>query len=98
LQRPGGKQETGLDVLVSQSLVFVQDLSLGRAMGQQIEDVFDGQPSAPDHGLTDRDPGIDLDALKQMILAHERLPPARIIQQTGLGVQELWTRAACGQG
>ena len=67
----GGKEETGIDVVLFQAGILHQDLLHGAAMGQESQDVLHCEPSASDNGFAYHYFGICGDPFQQIFINHE---------------------------
>jgi hypothetical protein len=51
LKGPGGKEKTGIDVVLHQAGILHQDLLHSSAVGQESQDVLHSEPGAQDDGF-----------------------------------------------
>jgi hypothetical protein len=61
--RVGGVAQRGLDVVVRQAWVGVEEVGLRRALGELAKDTLDRDASAAHDGLALEDGGVDLDTI-----------------------------------
>jgi hypothetical protein len=73
LESLGGKEKTGIDVVLFQAGILHQDLLHGGAMGQESQDVLHCEPRAPDDGFADHYFGIYGYPFQQIFIIHEIL-------------------------
>lgn len=67
----GGKEKTGIDVVLFQAGILLQDLLHGSAMGQESQDVLHCKPGATDDGLAYHYFGIYGNPFEQIFIIHE---------------------------
>ena len=60
----GGKEKTGIDVVLNQARILLQDLLHGAAVSQESQDVLHREPGAPDDGFAYHHFGIDGDSFQ----------------------------------
>jgi hypothetical protein len=71
LEGLGGKEETGIDILLRQSGILCQDFLHGGAMGQESQDVLHCEPGATDDGFAYHNFGIYGNPFQQIFIIHE---------------------------
>jgi hypothetical protein len=71
LEGLGGKEKTGIDVVLHQAGILHQDLLHGGAMGQESQDVLRSEPGAPDDWFAYHYFGIYGDPFQQIFINHE---------------------------
>jgi hypothetical protein len=67
----GGKEKTGIDVVLYQAWILHQDLLHGAAMGQESQDLLRSEPSAPDDELANHHFGIYGYPFQQIFIIHK---------------------------
>lgn len=67
----GGKEKTGIDVVLHQSGILCQDFLHGGAMGQESQDILRSEPGATDDGFAYHHFGIDGYPFQQIFIIHE---------------------------
>jgi hypothetical protein len=67
----GGKEETGIDIVLHQARILLQDLFHGGAMGQESQDVLYGKSCALDDGFAYHYFGIYGDPFQKIFIIHE---------------------------
>jgi hypothetical protein len=67
--------------------VLFQDLLLTGPVGQQVYDVFDGQPCTPDHRLAGHHPGILVNPLQQLFILQGLSHPVQNVHPTRSSVR-----------
>ncbi len=67
----GGKEKTGIDVVLFQAGILHQDLLHGATMGQESQDVLHCEPGAPDDGFAYHHLGIYGYPFQQIFIIHE---------------------------
>jgi hypothetical protein len=67
----GGKEETGIDIVLRQARILFQDLLHGSAMGQESQDVLYGKSCALDDGFAYHYFGIYGDPFQKIFIIHE---------------------------
>ena len=67
----GGKEETGIDIVLHQARILLQDLFHGSAMGQESQDVLYGKSCALDDGFAYHYVGTDGNPFQKIFIIHE---------------------------
>ena len=66
----GGKEKTGIDIVLHQAGILHQDLLYGGAVSKESQDVLDGKSCALDDGFAYHYFGIDGDPFQQVFIIH----------------------------
>jgi hypothetical protein len=66
----GRKENTRLNILTGESLIFFDDLFWCHTVREQIQNLFDGQARTLYHGLADHYCWIERDTFKQLLVCH----------------------------
>ena len=67
----GGKEKTGIDIVLHQAGILLQDLLHGAAVSKESQDVLHGEPCAPDDGFAYHHFGIYGDPFQQIFIIHK---------------------------
>jgi len=67
----GGKEKTGIDVVLHQARILFHDLLHGAAVSQESQDVLHGEPGAPYDGFAYHYFGVYGNPFQQVFIVHE---------------------------
>lgn len=79
MQHIAGGAETRPDVRLSDTGVVARDVILGPSLGEQVDDVLDGETAALDDRLAGQDGRIEEDAFSPLLVRPLFVPAVRIL-------------------